>query len=35
MKLIFRPLIPPSSLTFLKYAAIVLPIVPYAEAGPL
>src|SRR2546421_10434501 len=26
---------PPSSLTFLKYAPITLPIVPYAEAGPL
>ena len=35
MKLIFRPLTPPSSLTFLKYAAMVLPIVPYADALPL
>src|SRR5687767_6057227 len=26
---------PPSSFTFLKYAPIALPIVPYAEAGPL
>ena len=25
---------PPSALTFLKYASIALPIVPYAEAGP-
>src|SRR3954447_6257063 len=35
MKLILRPLIPPCSLSILKYAASDLPIVPYADAGPL
>src|SRR5215831_8400516 len=35
MKRILRPLTPPLSLTFLKYAASTLPIVAYAEAGPL
>src|SRR6185295_15685571 len=35
MKLILRPLMPPCSLIILKYAASALPIVPYAEAGPL
>src|ERR1051325_4422126 len=35
MKLILRPLMPPSAFTFLKEASIVLPIVPYADAGPL
>src|SRR5262245_25985823 len=34
MKVILRPLMPPSSLTFLKYASIVLPMTPYADAGP-
>src|SRR3954471_21747925 len=35
MKLILRPLIPPCSFSILKYAASDLPIVPYADAGPL
>src|SRR5436190_3937994 len=35
MKLILRLLTPPRSLTMRKYAAIDLPIAPYAEAGPL
>ena len=35
MKLILRPLMPPCSLIILKYAASALPIVPYADAGPL
>src|SRR6185369_7846673 len=35
MKLILRPLMPPCSLMRLKYAASSLPMVPYADAGPL
>src|ERR1700688_4050023 len=35
MNLILRPLIPPSALIFLKYAASVLPMTPQLEAGPL
>src|SRR5215470_14606338 len=33
MKLTVRPVMPHSALTFLKYAASVFPISPYAEAG--
>src|SRR5215471_5001892 len=35
MKLILRPLTPPSALTFLKYAAIALPCKPRTASGPL
>jgi hypothetical protein len=35
MKLILRPFTPPCSLIIFKYAAIALPITPYADAGPL
>src|ERR1700732_4563891 len=35
MNVILRPLMPPSALTLSKYAASVLPITPYEEAGPL
>jgi len=34
MKLILRPLMPPSSLILAKYAEIALPMAPYADAGP-
>src|SRR6267143_2001628 len=35
MKLILRPLMPPSALIFLKYTSSVLPTTPYEDAGPL
>src|SRR5882757_11184824 len=35
MKLILRPLMPPCSLIIRKYAASVLPMVAYDDAGPL
>src|ERR1700761_525849 len=35
MNLILRPLMPPSALILLKYRASVIPMVPYAEFGPL
>src|ERR1700741_838141 len=35
MKVILRSLMPPSALSFLKYASSVLPTTPYADAGPL